>query len=109
VHILKGELGTWALLANRSGQLTALRLGMGVANANILVPCWDRLSVVEFTQRVGSCRAQLLSVRSTNSSKTLSGTLHPSLFAFSTSFLCTRLKSLNALSLRAVVIGNLFR
>src|ERR1019366_5349191 len=32
-----------------------------------------------------------------------------SLFAFSTSLLCTRLKSLNALSLRAVVIGNLLR
>ena len=48
----------------------------------------------------GSDRAQLPSSRSRNSSRTLSGTLHRSRIAFSTSFLCTHLKSLNPLSLK---------
>ena len=62
-----------------------------------------------FEARGSRLYAQLPSLRSGNSSRTLSGTSHPSLFAFSTSLLRTRLKSLNAFSLRAVVIGNLFR
>src|SRR5208337_8345 len=61
-----------------------------------------------FEARGNGC-AQLPSLRSGNSFRTFSGTLHPSPFAFSTSLLRTRLKSLSALSLRTVVIGNLFR
>src|ERR1019366_7335741 len=72
-------------------------------------PLWVESSHPQVFSNRGSDCAQLLSVRSGNSSRTFSGTLHPSPFAFSTSLLCTRLKSLNALSLRAVVIGTLLR
>src|ERR1019366_4714412 len=50
-------------------------------------PLWVESSHPQVFSNRGSDCAQLLSVRSGNSSRTFSGTLHPSPFAFSTSLL----------------------